>query len=120
MKYLENICYAKREDEELLLDMYLPETTEFPVFVFFHGGGLEKGSKRGARFFAQYLTDNGIAVVSANYRMYPDAKYPDFIEDAAEAVHWVSENMNNYGKCEKLLQKVFVHFSLKILYPQFV
>jgi len=102
MKLLEDIGYVKRGSEELLLDIYLPEATEFPVFVFFHGGGLQKGSKRGARFFAQYLTDRGIAVVSANYRKYPDAKYPDFIEDAAQAVHWVSENMNRYGKCEKM------------------
>ena len=102
MKFLENICYAKRENEELLLDIYLPEATEFPVFVFFHGGGLKEGSKRGARHFANYLTDRGIAVVSANYRKYPNAKYPEFIEDAAEAVHWVSENINNYGKCEKM------------------
>ena len=72
------------------------------MFVFFHGGGLEKGSKSGAYHFANYLTDRGIAVVSANYRMYPNAKYPDFIEDAAEAVYWVSENINSYGKCEKM------------------
>ena len=102
MNFLEDICYAKRENEELLLDVYLPESEEFSVFVFFHGGGLVKGSKKGAGLFAQYLTDRGIAVVSSNYRMYPNAKYPDFIEDAAEAVHWVSENINNYGKCEKM------------------
>ena len=48
------------------------------------------------------MTDKGVAVVSANYRLYPDAKYPDFIEDAAEAVYWVSENIGSYGKCEKM------------------
>ncbi len=44
------------------------------------------------------MTDHGIAVVSANYRMYPDAKYPDFLEDAAVAVKWVFDNMGSYGK----------------------
>lgn len=102
MKFLENICYAKRENEELLLDIYLPDVSEFSVFVFFHGGGLENGSKSRAEKFARYLTDRGIAVVSADYRMYPNAKYPDFIEDAAEAVYWASENINSYGKCEKM------------------
>lgn len=102
MKLLENICYAQRENEELLLDIYLPEASEFSVFVYFHGGGLERGSKNGAKNYAEYLAKNGIAFVSANYRMYPSAKYPDFIEDAAEAVHWVSENIGNYGNCQKL------------------
>lgn len=102
MKFLENICYAKRENEELLLDIYLPEVSEFSVFVFFHGGGFERGSKSSGERIAKYLTDRNVAVVSANYRMYPNAKYPDFIEDAAEVVYWVSENINNYGKCNKI------------------
>ena len=102
MNFLENICYAEREDEGLLLDIYLPDVSEFSVFVFFHGGGMERGSKGDAEKFARYLTDKGIAVVSADYRMYPNAKYPDFIEDAAEAVYWVSENINSYGKCDKM------------------
>ena len=102
MKFLGNICYAKRQNEEVLLDIFLPEASEFSVFIFFHGGGLEKGSKADAQKFAQYLIERGIAVVSVNFRMYPNAKYPDFIEDAAESVYWVSENISNYGKCEKL------------------
>ena len=102
MKFLDNICYAKRGNEELLLDLYLPEEATFSVFVYFHGGGLEHGSKKGAKEYAEYLAKNGIAVAAANYRKYPNAKYPDFIEDAAQAVHWVSENIGNYGNCQKL------------------
>ena len=102
MRTLENICYVKREHEDLTLNIYLPDASEFSVFVFFHGGGLEKGNKSTAERFAWYLTGKGIAVVSADYRKYPNAKYPDFLEDAAEAVHWVSENINNYGKCQKM------------------
>jgi hypothetical protein len=44
------------------------------------------------------MVSHGVAVVSANYRMYPSAKYPDFLEDAADAVAWVFENIGNYGK----------------------
>lgn len=102
MKLLENICYVKREKEELQLNVYLPQTPSFPVFVYFHGGGLERGEKSTAIRFAKDLTQEGIAVVSVDYRMYPNAKYPEFIEDAAQAVYWVSENINSYGKCEKL------------------
>ena len=100
---LKNICYAKRDDEELMLDVYLPEEKTFSVFVYFHGGGLETGSKESSTRFTSYLIDRGVAVVSANYRMYPDAKYPDFVEDAASVVHWVSEHIGEYGKCEGMI-----------------
>ena len=102
MKLLENISYARRGDKELFLDLYLPEQSAFSVFVYFHGGGLEEGSKGMCESYAKYLTGKGIAVASADYRMYPNAKYPDFVEDAAEAVHWVSENIGIYGSCTKM------------------
>lgn len=51
---------------------------------------------------AEFLTDNNIALVSANYRLYPDAVYPDFIRDAATAVAWVFSNVGKYGKCDKI------------------
>lgn len=97
MKKILDVCYSPAYNQ--LLDIYLPEKESFPVFLYFHGGGLEAGDKNNGYdpFFA-YMTDHGIAVVSANYRMYPDAKYPDFLEDAAVAVKWVFDNMGSYGK----------------------
>lgn len=67
--------------------------------MYFHGGGLEHGDKAHEKYrvFFENMTENGIAVVSANYRMYPQAKYPDFLVDAAEAVAWVYRNINDYG-----------------------
>jgi hypothetical protein len=32
--------------------------------------------------------------------MYPNAKYPDYIEDCAEAVAWTFRNFDEYGKCK--------------------
>lgn len=96
MKSFLDICYGS--ENEHLLDIHLPECDSFPVFVYFHGGGLEAGDKaNGYGLFFEYLTSHGIAVVSANYRMYPDAKYPDFLEDGALAVKWVFGNIKNYG-----------------------
>ena len=87
MKIVRDIPYA--EDFPLQnLDVFMPEGKADKVFLYFHGGGLERGSKASGDRFADYLTERGIAVVSANYRMYPDAKYPDFLVDAALAVKW--------------------------------
>lgn len=95
MKTIRDICYNAHKQ---YLDIHLPDCNSFPVFLYFHGGGLEEGDKA-QRFnlFIEYLTSHGIAVVSANYRMYPDAKYPDFLVDCAKAVAWVFENMKSYG-----------------------
>ena len=100
MKTIENIRYANKQ----CLDLYLPEGERFDLFVYFHGGGLEKGDKGGTatRLAAPYLTANGVAMASCNYRMYPDAQYPDFVRDAAAAVHWLSNNIGTYGSCKRI------------------
>jgi acetyl esterase/lipase len=46
MKELLNLVYDKNHPDICCLDMYLPDTeAPCPVFVFFHGGGVEEGSK---------------------------------------------------------------------------
>ncbi|MBQ3074821.1 MAG: alpha/beta hydrolase [Clostridia bacterium] len=87
------------------LDIHLPEEGDaFPVFVYFHGGGFERGDKAAEKLtpFYKYMTDHKIAVVTCNYRMYPDAAYPDFIEDGAEAVAWVKAHFSEYAKMDQL------------------
>jgi hypothetical protein len=84
MKDILNVAYGSISAQ--MLDIYLPEGDVSSVFVYFHGGGLESGDKKSAAIFAPYLTERGIAVISANYRMYPGYEYPDFICDAASAV----------------------------------
>ena len=91
-----DVCYS--EENRQYLNIYLPEAEEFAVVLYFHGGGLESGDKAKASAFFEYMTSHAVAVVSANYRMYPDCKYPNFLVDAAEAVAWVVRNMEKYGK----------------------
>ena len=90
------------EFKENLLDLYLPKENKFDLFVYFHGGGLVDGSRENSRLIFEYLAKNGIASASVDYRMYPNAKYPDFIEDCAAAVAWIKENISDYGECGKI------------------
>ena len=101
MKTIKNILYGDIDSAEKL-NLYLPDFPASSTFVYFHGGGLEAGDKDCADIFAPYLTSHGIALISANYRMYPDAKYPDFIYDAAQAVAWANEYMHKEPGCKKL------------------
>ena len=84
MRTIPDVCYSEKTKQ--CLDIYLPESNEFSVLLYFHGGGLKAGDKAKEKVFYEYMVSQGIAVVSANYRMYPTAKYPDFIVDAANAV----------------------------------
>ncbi len=101
MKILENITYGKKSSAQKL-DVYLPDSEVHHVFVYFHGGGIEAGDKSSATRFAPYLTERGVAVISANYRLYPDAKYPEFICDAAKAVAWASDYARRELGCDKI------------------
>ena len=76
------------------LDVYYPvDTKNFATVVWFHGGGLT----RGTRAIPEDLKDKGIAVVAANYRLSPRVKAPAYIEDAAAAVAWTFRNIERYG-----------------------
>lgn len=95
MKSILDIAYGEFAEQKL--DVHLPEKEVVAVFVYFHGGGLKNGDKADALAFAPYLTARGIAVVSAIYRKYPAASYPDFIKDAAAATAWTFANADTYG-----------------------
>ena len=73
------------------LDLYLPADTkaEAPLVVFFYGGNWRQGSREDYTFLAQALTARGMAVAVPDYRLYPEARWPDFLEDGALAVAWL-------------------------------
>lgn len=99
MKTIENIVYNACGQ---MLDVNLPEGKARAAFVYFHGGGLEAGSKNKNAPYNRFLSERGIAVVDVNYRMYPTARCPDFIEDAADAVKWAVERMPLYAGTDKI------------------
>jgi acetyl esterase/lipase len=80
--------------ERCKLDLYYPvNKTGFTTVVWFHGGGLEGGSKH----IPEELKEKGIAVVAVNYRLSPRATNPAYTEDAAASVSWVFKHIQSYG-----------------------
>lgn len=96
MRVIKDLRYADDSIPEHALDLYLPDDEPFQTLVWFHGGGLEKGDKALGPV-ASYCAARGVALASANYRMYESARYPDFILDAARAVDYVKRNIESYG-----------------------
>ncbi len=90
------------QKERCKLDVYYPtDKKDFPTIVWFHGGGLEGGNK----YIPQELMNRGFAVVSVNYRLSPRVKNPAYIEDAAAAVAWTFNHIEEYGGSK---DKIFV------------
>ncbi len=86
------------EHERCLLDLYLPEgRKDFPIIVWFHGGGLEGGCKDDASAIATCFAQEGLAVAVANYRLSPRVAYPAYVDDAAASVGWVVKHIGEYG-----------------------
>lgn len=98
MEIIKDIYYTRAKLWRQSLDLYLPDAKRFPVFVYFHGGGIIGGSKESNEVVFLALQKMGVAVISANYRLYPEAAYPEFIRDAAAAVGWAYKHMSDYGE----------------------
>ncbi len=100
-EFLTNIPYVSENEtneyklERCRLDLYYPvDKEDYPVLVWFHGGGLEVGEKD----VQEGLKNGGYAIATVNYRLYgKGAKCPDYTNDAAEAVAWVINNIEQYG-----------------------
>ena len=77
------------------LDLYVPTTPrpDGKTAVFFYGGSWTGGDKGQYLFVAQALAARGIAVVVPDYRLYPEVRFPAFVEDGAQAVSWAADRV---------------------------
>jgi arylformamidase len=99
-----NIQYAVRENTNsnlTALDIYAPKTAKnAPVMIMIHGGGWRNGDKQNRGLNnnkVPFFSENGFIYVSINYRLSPAIQHPGHIEDVAEAVAWVHDNIGKYG-----------------------
>ena len=86
---------------ELAYRLYTPaDATDEPMpgFVFFHGGGMVAGSIETHDPIAAALAQTtGCRLLSVDYRLAPEHKFPAAIEDAIAATRWVSEQAFSLG-----------------------
>jgi acetyl esterase/lipase len=92
-------------DPRQKLDVYAPEGVQglAPVVVFFYGGSWNTGAKEDYKFVGEALASRGILTVIADYRLYPQVRYPSFLEDSGDAVAWSFKEVKRYGGDPKKL-----------------
>lgn len=101
---------ASGEDVDLKLNIFQADdvTENSPVVVFIHGGAWREGSYALSEEFAGdwtneeisnilSLVDEGVSVVSIDYRLSQQAAYPAQIEDCKGAVRWIKAHASEYG-----------------------
>lgn len=90
IRWTKDIIYDEAYPENCRLEICEPADIENPpLLIYFHGGGLEAGKYHIGPNLTALAETYGVAVASAEYRMYPSARFPEFVEDAAKAVAWV-------------------------------
>lgn len=82
------------DDAEIKVRIYTPEGQgPFPLFVYYHGGGWVIGDLETADPSCRMIANRtGRVVVSVDYRLAPEYKFPIPVEDSYAALKWVSEN----------------------------
>ncbi len=91
------VPYADGERKKL--DVYRPlnGSGPAPVVMFIYGGSWRAGDRFEYEFVGRALAAAGFVVVVPDYRLWPEVRYPEFLEDNAQAMKWVEDNIKGYG-----------------------
>jgi acetyl esterase/lipase len=86
------------------LDLFVPTGTNWPVFIFVHGGNWDAGDKSmyvgGAdvyRNIGRFFAARGIGVAVINYRLQPTVNWREQVNDVAAATAWIHAHIADYG-----------------------
>lgn len=92
-------------DPRQQLDLYRPAQAAGnpPVLLFYYGGSWRNGKRQWYRFVGDSLARLGVITIIADYRTYPQAPFPLFMDDAAAAVAWVQQHRAQIGSEGPLL-----------------
>ncbi len=97
--YDSTVGIAYGDDPRQKLDVYVPHQPlpGAPVVVFFYGGSWNSGSRVDYRFVGEALASRGIVTVVADYRLYPQVRYPLFLQDGAQALAWTKTHIHEFS-----------------------
>lgn len=94
---------SAKDSHAASLDVYTmdPPEPNAPVMVFVHGGGFRVGDKASSKDLdpkPEYFNSKlGYVLVSVNYRLLPEGKYPTNVQDVANALAWVQDNIAKFN-----------------------
>ena len=95
---VEDFSIPARDGQPLAARLYAPARHPLPVLLFFHGGGFTIGSIASHDVLCRELSRlSGCAVVSLDYRLAPEHRFPVAVNDAWDAVQWLAGHRHDLG-----------------------
>jgi acetyl esterase/lipase len=81
------------------VDVYAPPIAHgpAPIAVFFYGGSWDSGRRQDYGWAARALAAQGFLTLVPDYRLFPQVRFPDFLEDCAQAVRWAVDHAVELG-----------------------
>ena len=80
------------------LDLYYPKDgrEQLPTIFWIHGGSFIAGDKSGTAYWCTVMASKGYTVVSMNYEVAPEAKYPAPLRQMAEVYRYLTTVVDHY------------------------
>lgn len=94
-----NLWYKNTGQRNLSLDVFYPKNKNsevLPAVIMIHGGGWISGDKSLLHPLAAHVADQQYVVITPEYRLSPEAKYPAAIYDVNSAIKWVKDQANRF------------------------
>jgi acetyl esterase len=91
MARVEDFTVAAQDDYAIPVRLVAPGHEPMPVLVYFHGGGFTIGNIETHDALCRQLAHHAhCAVLSVDYRLAPECKFPTAVNDAWDVVQWVA------------------------------
>jgi len=108
MARVEDLKIPARDGHTLNAKLFAPVSKSahnaLPTLVYFHGGGFTMGSIQTHSVLCRELARIAhCAVVSVDYRLAPEHRFPVASNDAWDALQWVTQNLSSLGLHTKAL-----------------
>jgi acetyl esterase len=95
---VEDFAIPARDGHLLSARLYAPSRHVLPVLLFFHGGGFAIGSIASHDVLCRELSRvSACAVVSLDYRLAPEHRFPTAVNDAWDATQWLAGQGQDLG-----------------------
>lgn len=92
-----DVTFRSHEHGALVATLYTPAAPAIAAVVEVHGGAWTSGDRTMNVAIARHLAANGIAVLSLDFRMPPQAAYPLTVTDIAAGVRWMKTHSTDVG-----------------------
>ena len=88
----EHLAYGLKARNRLDLYRTKNPKKQKPLIVFVHGGSWQHGNKRDYLFIGETFAREGYDVAVINYHLAPEHIFPAFVDDLAQAIHYLNQN----------------------------